>query len=65
MSHGKFRKVGKSGKRMYGKRELLVCGYPPGEQPSLLSLLQQSGLADLPVIFTQASDSDRTRNNEL
>jgi hypothetical protein len=60
MRHGKFEKVGKTEKRMYGKRQLLVCGYPPGEQSALLSLLEQIGLGDLPVVFTRAGDSEKT-----
>jgi hypothetical protein len=51
MTKGTFKKVGKSKKRMYGPRSILVCGYLPGEQSSLLSLLEQNGFKDLPTIF--------------
>ena len=60
MSRGKFEKVEKSKKRMYGKRGLLVCGSPPSEQSALLSLFEQISLGDLPVVFSRTGDLDRT-----
>jgi hypothetical protein len=51
MAQGTFKKVGKSKKQMYGPQGILVCGYQPGEQSSLLCLLEQNGFKDLPVIF--------------
>ena len=66
MSHeGKFKKVGKSAKKMYGPRKLLVGGYPYSQQSSLLSLLENNGLSDLPVIFVTSSDSHRTLKEML
>ncbi|MBW1705147.1 MAG: DUF3783 domain-containing protein [Deltaproteobacteria bacterium] len=66
MSHeGKFKKVGKSGKKMYGHRKLLVCGYPEREQRELLSLLRENGLSDLPVIFVTSGDLQRTLKEVL
>ena len=59
MTKGTFKKVGKSKKRTYGPRGILVCGYLPGEQSSLLSLLEQNGFNDLPVIF--ATDDNATK----
>jgi len=57
MAKGTFKKVGKSKKRMYGPRGILVCGYLPGEQSSLLYLLEQNGFKDLPSIFATDDNS--------
>ena len=59
MTKGTFKKVGKSKQRMYGPRAIVICGYLPGEQSSLLGLLEQNGFKDLPTIF--ASDQDATK----
>ncbi len=57
MSHkGNMRKVGKSSKKMYGPRKLLVCGYPETDQQTLLLLLKESGLSIFPVIFATNDD---------
>jgi len=45
---------------MYGPRGILACGYPPGEQSSLLCLLEQNGFKDLPMIFATDDDSTKT-----
>jgi hypothetical protein len=60
MAQGTFKKVGKSKNQMYGPRGILVCGYLPGEQSSLLRLLEQNGFRDLPVIF--AADHYSTKS---
>jgi hypothetical protein len=60
MAKGTFKKVSKSKKRMHGPRGILVCGYLPGEQSSLLCLLEQNGFKDLPVIF--ATDGDASQS---
>ena len=66
MSHeGKFNKVGKSDKKMYGPRKLLVCGYPEPEQRALLSLLEENGLSAFPVIFATNGDLQRTLKEVL
>ena len=59
MTKGTFQKVEKSKKRMYGPPGVLVCGHPPGEQSSLISLLEQNGFEDLPAIFVADEDSAR------
>ena len=56
MTQGTFKKVGKSRKRMYGPRGIVVCGYPASEQSSLLYLLEENGFSDLPVIFVPSTD---------
>ena len=60
MTEGTFKKVVKSKKRMYGPRGILVCGFLPGEQSSLLCLLEQNGFKDLPAIFATDDDSTKT-----
>jgi hypothetical protein len=59
MTKGTFKKIGKSGQRMYGPRGILACGYLPGEQSSLLCLLEQNGFKDMPVIFVTDEDSTK------
>ncbi|MBE9570378.1 MAG: DUF3783 domain-containing protein [Proteobacteria bacterium] len=60
MNHGgKFRKVGKSEKKLHGHRKLIVCGYPDLEQRALLSLLEKNDFNDLPVIFVTNQDSKK------
>jgi len=57
MSHkGNMKKVGKSSKRMYGPRKLLVCGYSEPDRQALLLLLKENGLGAFSVIF--ATDDD-------
>ncbi|NOQ41647.1 MAG: DUF3783 domain-containing protein [Desulfuromusa sp.] len=66
MSHkGRLKKVGKSSKKMYGSKKLLVCGYPEPEQQVLLSLLKESRLSAFPVIFATNGDMQRTLKNIL
>ena len=60
MTQGTFKKVGKSRKRMYGPRGILVCGYPASEQSSLLYLLEENGFSDLPAIFVSNTDLSRS-----
>jgi hypothetical protein len=60
MTKGTFKKIGKSRQRMYGPRGILACGYPPGEQSSLLCLLEQNGFKNLPMIFATDDDSTKT-----
>ena len=48
---GTFQKVTRTERAMYGPRKVLVCGYQPEEQQDFLSLLEEAGLADLPVVF--------------
>ncbi|MFW6147121.1 MAG: DUF3783 domain-containing protein [Thermodesulfobacteriota bacterium] len=62
MTKGTFKKVGKSKKKMYGSRGILVCGYLPGEQSSLLSLLEQNGFKNFPIIFAANGDVSKTLN---
>jgi len=57
MKHkGQFTKVGKSKKRMYGDRGLLVCGYRPEERTDFLKLVDQVGLSGIRIVFASSQD---------
>jgi hypothetical protein len=60
MAQGTFKKVGKSKKRMYGTRGLLVCGFMPDEHLPLIKLLEKNTFQDLPVIFATSSETRKT-----
>ena len=61
MNHsGRNKKVGKSSKKMYGARKLLVCGYSEDDQQTFLSLLEENGLGSVPVIFAATNDLQKT-----
>ncbi len=61
MGHtSKNKKVGKSSKRMYGPRKLVMCGYSGSEQLEILALLEEKGLGAVPVVFATAADLQRT-----
>jgi len=61
MSHNsKTKKVGKSAKKMYGARKLLVCGYSEDDQQTFLSLLEENRLGSVPVIFATTDDLQKT-----
>ena len=57
MKHkGKFTKIGKSKKRIYGPEGLLVCGYPEEERIDFLKLVYKVGLAGIRVVFASSHD---------
>ena len=57
MSHDNtLTKVEKSADKMYGDRNLLVCGYTEAEQKAMLLLLQKNKLGSCPVIFATNED---------
>ncbi len=58
MEKGQFKKVARTDERMHGPRKILVCGYGPKDQESVLSLLAANQLHDLPVIFVRTVDLD-------
>ena len=60
MNTDSFKKAGRSEKKMYGPRKILVCGYSAPEQSTLLYLLEENGFSDLPVVFVSNSDSGKT-----
>ena len=61
MEHkGKFNKVKKSNKPMYGPRALLVCGYLEEEQSVFLGLIEKTGLDGVRVIFATTRDLTKT-----
>jgi hypothetical protein len=58
MAEASFHRVGKSQKRMYGPRCILICGYRSDEQEQILSLFRTCGLSDCPVVFAADADAD-------
>lgn len=58
MSEGTFKKVGESMEPMYGPRALLVCGFTPSEQKTMIKLLDAIQLQDVPVIFATDADTE-------
>lgn len=50
---------------MYGPRKLLVCGYLEPEQRAMLSLLEENGLSDFPVVFATGGDLQKTLKEVL
>ena len=66
MEHkGKFNKIKKSKKRMYGPRVLLVCGYPDEERSDFLSFIKEMGLHDVQVIYATTDDLTKPIGNIL
>jgi hypothetical protein len=55
-----FNKIEKSGKRMYGSRGLLICGYPEEERHIFLSFMSKLDMEDLPVIFAGNTVIEKT-----
>ncbi|MDY6792836.1 MAG: DUF3783 domain-containing protein [Thermodesulfobacteriota bacterium] len=60
-----FTKVGKSNKRMYGPKGLLVCGYPEEAWNDFLNLVDQVGLSDTRVVFASSNDLEESVGDML
>ena len=60
-----FKKVGKSKKQMYGPRKILICGYPPPEHSSIVSIINAHEFDNLPVIFITDDDLEVTLKDLL
>lgn len=58
MSEGTFKKVGESAEPMYGPRAILVCGFNSKEQETVMKLFDAIQLADTPVVFATAADTE-------
>ncbi|QTA87424.1 DUF3783 domain-containing protein [Desulfonema magnum] len=58
MRKGTFKKVGDSTEAMYGPRAILVCGFTPSEQKTVIELLDTIHLADVPIIFATDTDTE-------
>lgn len=58
MSEGTFKKIGESAEPMYGPRAILVCGFTPSEQKTMIKLLDAIELLDAPVIFATDADTE-------
>lgn len=57
MSKGRFKEVGESDEPMYGPKAMLVCGFTPSEQKTVMTLLETIQLTDVPVIFAKDTDN--------
>ena len=55
-----FNKIDRSDKKMYGRRGLLVCGYPEEERKIFLDFISKLNMEDLPVIFAGNTDIEKT-----
>ena len=58
MSEGMFEKIGESAEPMYGPRAILVCGFTPSEQKTVMKLLDAIHLTDVPIIFATDADTE-------
>jgi hypothetical protein len=58
MAHGKFEKVGRSEKSLYGPRKLLLCGFPAGAQAKFQAVLGMVGLGKVPKIWVGAEKAE-------
>ena len=57
---GEFSRIEKSGKRMYGPRGLLVCGYPEEDRNAFLGFILKINMNNVPVIFAVNEDVEKT-----
>lgn len=60
MTDAGFEKVGRSEKKFYGSRKLLLCGFPQAAQPKFRALLDMLALDGLPLIWCAAEQADET-----
>jgi hypothetical protein len=58
MTEGTFKKVGESAEPMYGPRAILVCGFTPSEQETMIKFLDAIQITDVPVIFATDADTE-------
>jgi hypothetical protein len=58
MTEGTFKKIGNSAEPMYGPRAVLVCGFTPLEQETVMNLLDNIELADVAVIIATTADTE-------
>ncbi len=58
MRDGKFEKVTRSEKTLYGPRKLILCGFAAGLQAKFLKVLEFSGLLDLDVVWAADNRAD-------
>ena len=57
MEHkGQFTKIGKTDKRIYGPRGLLVCGYTKEERSDFLKFIEKAGPANIQIAFASSVD---------
>ncbi len=52
--------TGSARKRLYGERRMLACGYTAQDQDALLAMMERWNFGDVPAIFAQGPDAERT-----
>jgi hypothetical protein len=58
MSEETFSRVDRTGKKLYGPRKLLVCGYSAEDQAAVLAIVKALGIDGLPIVFATAHHLD-------
>ena len=58
MSDGKFEKVTRSEKPLYGPRKLILCGFAAGLQDKFLKVLEVAGLQGLAAVWAAENMAD-------
>lgn len=56
MTETGFEKIGNSGKCLYGKRKLLLCGFTANAQSKFKTLLGMIGIERLPLVWAASQD---------
>ncbi|MBN1473928.1 MAG: DUF3783 domain-containing protein [Syntrophaceae bacterium] len=59
MSQGTFKEIGNSAEPMYGPRAMLVCGFTAFEQETVMTLIDNVDLTDVPVIIATTADAEK------
>jgi hypothetical protein len=60
MGKGRLKRVGRSRRRLFGPRRLLVCGFDPGSRRRLLEMMADRNLTDIPVVFPGDDGAEET-----
>ena len=60
MSDGKFEKVTRSEKALYGPRKLVLCGFSAGLQVNFNKVLAYAGLQGIAIVWASAKEAGNT-----
>ena len=58
MTDGKFEKVTRSEKTLYGPRRLILCGFAAGLQDTFFKILEYSKLPDIDLVWAGEAQAD-------
>ena len=58
-----FEKLTSTDKRLYGPQKLLLCGFPAKAHSAFQSILEMSGLGDVPVVWVSREQANETVSN--